>query len=221
MKEVNIKSSTVEKGLELATDFLKNLVGKPAQEIGELMSDRVKLWRLKNQIRNLERVKQICHKEGIPVQKVNMKVLVPYLEGVSLEEDEDLQELWANLLANYIDKEKNLITHVYPSILAQLSTQEIKLLEHFVTSFNLPVKNKKTHETWKKSVKEIELRNLIRLGLIEPKLNLWVPISSKLDTEQERYPRVFQNAPDSYALTNFGEDFYYACTRKSRQKKKK
>ena len=120
MGELNLKSSTIEKSLDLAKDFLQKLIGPSVDELGLLFSDNVKLWRLKNQIRNLEKVKKIVDEEKIDIKQVNLKVLIPYLEGVSLEDDETLQDLWAKLFTNYIDTSKNLTINVYPNILKQL-----------------------------------------------------------------------------------------------------
>ncbi|WP_310992582.1 hypothetical protein [Aequorivita marina] len=43
-KEFNIKSSTVEKGLELAQDFLGKLIFPAIEEVGLLVADNVKVW---------------------------------------------------------------------------------------------------------------------------------------------------------------------------------
>lgn len=69
MNEINIKSSTIEKSLELAKEFLSKLVGPSVEEMGLLFSDNVKLWRLKNQTRNFEKIKEIADKRGIELKK--------------------------------------------------------------------------------------------------------------------------------------------------------
>src|SRR5690242_407264 len=68
MGELNIKSSTIEKSLDLAKDFLKKLVGPTVDEIGFLFADNVKLWRLKNQIKNLEKVRKIVQEENVDIK---------------------------------------------------------------------------------------------------------------------------------------------------------
>ncbi|MFN8231157.1 MAG: Abi-alpha family protein [Bacteroidia bacterium] len=207
MGDLNIKSTTIEKGLDLAKDFLSKLLGQSVEEMGLLFADKVKIWRLKNQIRNLEKVRAIVEKENLDLKQINLKVLVPYLDGVSLEEDEQLQDMWANLFVNYIDKNKLLQTHVYPSILQQLSTDEVKILEHFILNIEIKVKGSKTHETWKPDINETQLSNIIRLGLIEPR----VVVGSKMEIGFDTYPL---DKAEVYRITRFGEDFYYACKRK-------
>jgi hypothetical protein len=52
-KELNIKSSTIEKGLDLAKDFLGKLISPTVEEVGLLLSENIKYLRFKNQIKIL------------------------------------------------------------------------------------------------------------------------------------------------------------------------
>jgi len=47
-KKINIKSSTIEKGLDLAKEFLGKLIGPTVEEIGLLVGDSIKYLRFKN-----------------------------------------------------------------------------------------------------------------------------------------------------------------------------
>lgn len=175
MGEINIKSTTIEKSIELVQDLLKNLVGKPINEIGSLLADKVKTWQFANQVKTLNKVRGICEKENIPFKQINLKILFPYLEGISLEEDDNIQNLWANLLVNYMNEKKKLEATVYPEILRQLSSKDVEILENyykgeiFYDYNNLPVR--KTNEDLKYSIHE--LANLERLGLIRPVLRIY------------------------------------------------
>ena len=42
MSDVNIKSTTIEKGIELIKDFAEKLIGPTIEEVGLLMSDNIK-----------------------------------------------------------------------------------------------------------------------------------------------------------------------------------
>ena len=112
MKEIDLKSSTIDKALDLAKDFLQTLIGPSVGELGQFFADKVKVWRLKNQINTLGKVQKIIKEKNIEPKQINLKILLPYLDAVSLEEDEKLQDIWANLLVNYIDPTKNLISVV-------------------------------------------------------------------------------------------------------------
>ena len=58
------------------------------------------MWRFKQAVRLVEKVKAICEEAGIEPKAVPLKTLVPILENASLEEDEVLHDHWAALLAN-------------------------------------------------------------------------------------------------------------------------
>src|ERR1022692_980913 len=97
-KELNIKSSTIEKGLELAKDFLGKLISPTIEELGLLVADNIKFLRFKNQIRILLKAKDYVQRNNISVKEIPIKILVPLLEKASLEEDDKLQDKWAKML---------------------------------------------------------------------------------------------------------------------------
>jgi hypothetical protein len=211
MKELNIKSSTVEKSLDLAKGFLQKLIGPSVDELGLMFSDNVKLWRLKNQIRNLEKVKKIVEEQQINIKQVNLKVVIPYLEGVSLEEDETLQNLWANLFANYIDSAKNLTINVYPNILKQLSTNEVKILD-FMRNSKSTVNFSGFRKTSDILFNEEEIANLQRLGLIKEELEFSQYGGDYADNGQYRW-KIEEIGSGRYYISDFGGEFLGACAR--------
>ena len=192
-KEFNIKSSTIEKGLELAKDFLGRLINPAAEEVGLLISDNIKYFRFKNQVRILLKAKDYVEKKNIKIKEIPIKILVPLLENASLEDNDTLQNKWANLLVNMIDSEKNLQNQIFPYILSQISIEEYEGLKEILDreqqhrlektkleelkkddKFSL---QKETREQQKRvneieqsgfwvSLEEYEISNLLRLGLI-------------------------------------------------------
>jgi hypothetical protein len=128
-KKIDIKSSTLEKGLEIAKSFVDKLIMPSIEETGLLMKDHITMWRFKNQVKMLNRAKDYCEKHNIQPKKISLKVLSPLLEYSSLEEEEVMQDKWSILLSNLIDSEQNIENHVFPYILSQLSTDEFLPLE--------------------------------------------------------------------------------------------
>jgi len=128
-KDLNIKSSTVEKGVELAKGFLDKLIIPAIEETGLLMRDKIAYWRFKNQVKILNKAKSYCEKHAITPNTVPFKLLVPLLETSALEEDEILQDKWATLIGNMVDSEQNIENHVFPYILGQISKTEYLFLE--------------------------------------------------------------------------------------------
>ncbi len=127
--DLNIKSSTIEKGIELAKDFLDKLIMPAVEETGLLIKEKVTYWKFKNQVKVLTKAKEYCEKHGIEPKTISFKLLVPLIETSALEEDELLQDKWAILLGNMVDSEQNVENHVFPYILGQISKNEYLFLE--------------------------------------------------------------------------------------------
>lgn len=128
-KKINVKSSTIEKSLEIAKSFLDRLVMPAVEETGLLVKDHITMWRFKNQVKMINSAKVYCEKHKINPKKISLKVLSPLLEYSSLEEDKEMQDKWSILLSNLIDSEQNIENHVFPYILSQLSKDEFFPLE--------------------------------------------------------------------------------------------
>lgn len=192
-KEINIKSSTIEKGLELAKEFLGKLISPTIEEVGLLISDNVKYLRFKNQVKILLKAKDYVEKRNIKLKEIPIKILVPLLDKASLEENDDLQEKWASMLTNMVDSSTNLQNQIFPYLLSQVSIEEfnelkelaIKEAEHHLRrkkfdemretdkfSFNKETKELKNEIEkieqggfWI-SLEEYERANILRLGLV-------------------------------------------------------
>jgi hypothetical protein len=202
--------------LDLAKDFLQTLIGPSVSELGQFFADKVKVWRLKNQINTLGKVQKILKEKNIKPQQVNLKVLLPYLDAVSLEEDETLQDIWANLLVNYVDSSKSLTSVVYPSILRQLSSNEIEVIEFMQKNHN-SYPEKMDHATISDSYLYTleDFSNLIRLGIIYNGNDDYNALTNRArffkylegDIQYNRFVH------RSLRLTIFGEQFIKACQR--------
>lgn len=127
-KEINVKSSTIEKGLEVAKEFVSKLLGPTIEELGLLMADRIKYYRYKNQVNILIKAKNYVESKKLDVREIPTKILVPLLEQASLEEDEEMQIKWANLIGNLADSEQNLQNQIFPYLLGQISFTEYQEL---------------------------------------------------------------------------------------------
>jgi hypothetical protein len=127
--KIDITSTVIEKGIDLAKDFLDKLIIPTVEETGLLIRDKVTMWRFNNQVKMLINAKQNCEKNGINLKTVSLKILCPLLDYASLEEDEALQNKWANLLTNMVDSSQNIENHVFPYLLSQVSVDEFMLIE--------------------------------------------------------------------------------------------
>ncbi len=130
MNKIDISSTALEKGIDIAKGFVEKLIYPSAEEMGLLLKDGISKWRFNNQIKTLVKAKSICEKYGVNPKMISPKLLCPLLEYAGLEDNEKLQDKWATLLANMVDSDQNVENHVFPYLLSQVSIQEFETLEN-------------------------------------------------------------------------------------------
>lgn len=162
--KIDITSTVIEKGIDLAKDFLDKLIIPAIEETGLLLKDKVTMWRFNNQVHMLIKAKENCEKLGIKPKTVSLKILCPLLDYAGLEDNDLLQDKWANLLTNMVDSEQNIENHVFPYLLSQVSVDEFMMVE---TIYKMRIErvykleNELKEFLTKKSELEQELRNQI------------------------------------------------------------
>jgi len=129
MTKLDITSGAVEKALDFANDFIGKLVFPAVEQTGGILADNIWSWRLKNQIRILDKTRKYIEKNNIKIKPIDLKLMCPFLEYSSLEHDDEMQETWAKLLSNMANTEQSLQNHVFPYMLSQISKKEFKALE--------------------------------------------------------------------------------------------
>lgn len=158
-KKIDFTSTVIEKGIDLVGGFIEKLAGSTLEEAGLFFGDKVRIRRLKAQIKIFSEVKRITEDNNITLKEINLKTLVPLLEFSSLEEDETLQEKWINLIVNYSDNSQKFESSIFPFILNQLSSSEAIKLEKIKEVIEI--------SSNKIELTDIEISNVIRLGLLE------------------------------------------------------
>lgn len=109
--------------------FFGKILGPASSEAGEILADNVKFIRWKNTLKILEKAQKEMEIRGIQPKEVPLKILLPILEGASLEsEDENLQDKWANLLTSAASG--NSSRPSYPKILSELVQSEAQILDY-------------------------------------------------------------------------------------------
>jgi hypothetical protein len=118
--EVQKIVATIVAGMPIA-EIVKAVLVPPAAVLGKRMADRVE--------RCFDKTGKMLQASGSPVQEVPEKILIPLLQGVALENDEDLHTMWAALLANAASPENaEKVRQGFIAILKQMSPDEAALL---------------------------------------------------------------------------------------------
>jgi hypothetical protein len=136
--------------IDIAEKFLKKLLGPAVTESGELIADQIRFRRFKNQVVIFNKAKALLESKSIEPKQINLKTLSPLLEYSSLEEEDNIQNIWANVIANIssFDTEQALNLKCI-EILKEITPNEIILIDFLFTKFESD--EKITLEKWKKT----------------------------------------------------------------------
>ena len=146
IEAINLPKRIVD-GAEL---FLKKLLGPTISETGELIADQIRYRRFRNQVIIFTKAKELLLKNHLEPNSINLKTLSPLLEFSSLEEEEDLQNIWANVIANISSYDtEQAINLKCIEVLKSITPNEIILLDRFFEEFQH--NEEETIERWKES----------------------------------------------------------------------
>ena len=111
-------------------DIIHKLAGPMADEIGLLMADRIKIYRVRNWVKVVQKTQKILADAHLSPSAVPPRLFLPILEGASIEDDETLQGLWAGLLGSASEQSDSL-SPSFIETLKQLSPSEARALDGF------------------------------------------------------------------------------------------
>ena len=150
----------------------------PITEITGYVGDHFRIYRVNNILRAIGKAKSLSLASGIQLQPVSPKFLAPWLEGVSLEEDNenDLSDLWAGILVSEssISKPAN---NFFREALTQLTARHIDFLSY--------VCNVKRSELQKITKSTVNLRKSAEI-ILGPKFYIPVMRGEKSHVEASR-----------------------------------
>jgi hypothetical protein len=199
--------------IKIGNEWMKLLLGPLVKQIGLSWGDIAEERRLRRKA-NLEsagrKIQTILLDSEIAPKQLSDKLSETFIEGMSLEEDDTLRELWANMFVNYVDTERNLNVVVYPGILKQLSSSEVRILSY--------MGSEKRPRLWRYAdgdgpcpYTDEEVNNLIRLSLVEEIVEQTQ--NTQKDGAGMINPFIKTKRTGKYVLTEFGDDFLDACRR--------
>jgi hypothetical protein len=219
-----IKSGAFDK----LVDLIHKLAGPMADEIGLMMGDKIKVYRVRNWVETVKKTQRILSDADLPPSAVPPRLLLPILESASVESDESLQELWAGLLATASQKADSL-SPSFVETLKQLTPAQAKDLNRLFDfaktrpNFTLMQSNSLLLST-SGSVDRLTTEAFERLGLIHREYDLQEPRAIS-----NWFRRGIRNPPQNaaffgsvnkdelpeltyeFAFTEYGVQFMNAC----------
>ena len=119
--------------------FISTFLSGPLQQGVGIFEDKLRYMRWERQVRLMNRVQQIMSELGqsAPTKTIPLKLAVPFFHAASMEDSDDLQDMWAKLLVNGSLAERGVeLRRVYIDILERLSPIEALILEKI---YSLPI----------------------------------------------------------------------------------
>lgn len=123
----------LKKSIDMAHDvgnFIAPFInGTLEQGIG-IFEDKLKYIRWERQLRLIKRSQEELEKLGVTeIEKpIPLKFAGPLLQGSMVEEDDNIQDLWINLMINSVTNKKIELKRVYLDILERITPLEAKII---------------------------------------------------------------------------------------------
>lgn len=114
------------------TGLFAKLAGPLTDEVGQMLGDKAREFRLRNAIKIFGRVQKMLSDAGIEPRPIAARLFLPALQAASIEASETLQEKWAALLTNASNPSRG--ESVLPSfveVLKELTPDEALLMDKF------------------------------------------------------------------------------------------
>lgn len=137
MKEIIEGLNLPKQILDKTEKFMTKLLGPSIKEYGELFADNIRFKRLKNQVKIFNKTREMLDNNGLQPRELNLKTLIPLLEKSSIEENEILQDKWANLIANIATSPESGLEPKLINTLSSLSFLEAKILDYIYEQFKI------------------------------------------------------------------------------------
>ena len=128
-----IKSGAADK----IADLVQRLAGPMCDEVGAILGDKARVYRVKNIVSTMQKTERILHDAGLPANAVPPRLLLPIVENCSVEADDSLQELWAGLLAT-ASQRTDAVSPAFVETLKQLTPAEAQHLERIHSGETTP-----------------------------------------------------------------------------------
>jgi hypothetical protein len=131
---LEVKAEIPQKSVARLVDSLTDII-RPFTESRGLRADQIRLQREDILIEIARKARLRAEVEGIDINPVSMKLLVPFLEKASTEDtDAEMHDRWAALLLS-ASQEFHARHLTFLDILSRLSSEEAKILERVGFSY--------------------------------------------------------------------------------------
>jgi len=199
--------------------FLAKVFEGSIEQAAGIVSDKLKFHRWQRQVRMVDQVEKILEKRKVVgTRPISPKFALPMLENASLEEDNELQDIWIRLMANSMDPNFNATFRMaYIEIIKGLTPLDVRILNFFYNSLvqdGMNGENFTAHSYTQKRICNVlninkeeyldSIYNLFRVQCLAPAI---IKGGVKMGGESLT---IFKGA-DEVSMTPLGKNFIEAC----------
>lgn len=140
-KAVQEVAKTSNTALGIVKDFggfVSRIIGEPIDEAVGMLTDKLRYSRWERRQRLIERSKQFIEERDIKgeLKPVTPKIALPIIENASLEDNDELQDLWARLIASSVDPNfDGTLRTAFIDILKQLEVIDVHILNYIYNKY--------------------------------------------------------------------------------------
>jgi hypothetical protein len=212
-------SNAIDKTSELSR-FISRIVGPAIQDLGDIVRQYTEHWKIRNALHLRDKLERILAERGNPdITSLPLRIGIPLLDAALAEDDDNLQNLWANLLASAMtEADRTHSAKSFVEVLKQVDVADAELLNILyllhLRGMAKPEETTYVNDSGKYDIIQISvaLNNLERLGLLkickdedisgadEVRISLWFS-----QQDNRRFKAQIE-------LTLFGIHFMRICT---------
>jgi hypothetical protein len=211
--EVKLAKVAAEAGMKPFADLVQKMFGGAVEQIGGMWTDAIATRRLLRREKLLRKVAEKSAEAGFDPTTVPDKIWMPIVQGALVEEEESLQDIWANLLANAANPRQDTEVHpAFARILEELAPEDALFLNNFYDSLAKNSRSMDRFELWHPNGKSIQksLDVLLRNGLFV-KGEMYLHNTDGDGNRHKRKEDEWVLKRGDYELTDLGELFVLAC----------
>lgn len=167
--------TTVVEATEKMGGFLSHILNEPITEAVGIFGDKLKFMRWKRKLRIVDEVNRILDERGVEsTRPIPPKLAIPILEQASLEENDELQDIWCRLIANSLDPNFQFeIRYAFIDIIKNLTALDARILKYI---YEITMERNKEYKTEKFQVYKINFDSIkknIYASDVETELSLY------------------------------------------------
>ena len=169
-------SKTLSKGIDKTSEALKFMVtvfGKPIKDVAEIAGGYTEYWKINNAIKLNEKLMKTIKEKNLKLENpLPLRIGIPLIDAALNEDESNLQDLWANLLASSMSNKTTLgVTKTYIEIVKNLDSLDAEFLNDIFGIHLDSALRDRSYWINKKGFNFLKstraLLNIERLGLVE------------------------------------------------------